>query len=125
MQDWEPNKFDLKQVMRRLKYWKHSCQMMVFRNLKDAGVELPHTSRNCKNLTLINCRCWSVSELKRVVSQQANIYIRPIQNNLSIKPVETYSTQDELLFQSECYKCKKMFKLRELREHTEMCDSQY
>jgi hypothetical protein len=52
----------------------------------------------------------------------ANIYIRPIQNNLSTKPVETYSTQDELLFQSECYKCKKMFKLRELREHTEMCD---
>ena len=92
-----------------------------FPKLKDAGgVELPRTFRNCKNLTLINCCCWSVSELKRVVSQQANIYIRPIQNNLSTKPVETYSTQDELLFQSECYKCKKMFKLR---EHTEMCDS--
>lgn len=92
-----------------------------FPKLKDAGgVELLHTS---KNLTLINCFCWSASELKRVVSQQANIYIRPIQNNLSTKPVETYSTQDELLFQSECYKCKKMFKLWELREHTEMCDS--
>ena len=97
-----------------------------FPKLKDAGgVELLRTSRNCINLTLINCCCWSVSELKRVVSQQANMYItiRPIQNNLSTKPVETYSTQDELLFQSECYKCKKMFKLRELREHTEMCDS--
>lgn len=92
-----------------------------FPKLKDAGgVELLRTS---KNLTLINCCCWSASELKRVVSQQANIYIRPIQNNLSTKPVETYSTQDELLFQSECYKCKKMFKLWELREHTEMCDS--
>jgi hypothetical protein len=29
-----------------------------FPKLKDAGgVELPRTSRNCKNLTLINCCC--------------------------------------------------------------------
>jgi hypothetical protein len=35
-----------------------------FPKLKDAGgVELLRTSRNCKNLTLINCYCWSVSDM--------------------------------------------------------------
>jgi hypothetical protein len=68
-----------------------------FPKLKDTGgVELLRTSSNCKILTLINCCCWSVSELKRVVSQQANIYIRPIQNNLSTKPVETYRIQHKM-----------------------------
>ncbi|KAL3871117.1 hypothetical protein ACJMK2_039136 [Sinanodonta woodiana] len=83
------------------------------------GIELLRTSHNCRTLKLIDC-CWSVREHKAAVGPQANIYIRPIQKNLSTKPLQTDSTR-EMLVKASCHGCSKEFALRELRDHVQFC----
>lgn len=60
-------------------------------------------------------------DLKAVVSAQANIYIRPIQQNLSTAPLFEGRIQSTVEVESICSGCKKNFKLRELRKHLEEC----
>ncbi|KAK3593468.1 hypothetical protein CHS0354_036992 [Potamilus streckersoni] len=83
------------------------------------GIELLRTSQNCRTLKLIDC-CWSVRELKATVGPQANIYIRPIQKNLSTKLLQTDNTK-EMPVTSSCHGCSKDFGLRKLRDHMQFC----
>lgn len=57
-----------------------------FPKLKSAGgFELLKSAQNCRTLSVLKCN-WSVKEMKTVISAQTKVYIRPIQNDLSIAP---------------------------------------
>ncbi|XP_070549505.1 uncharacterized protein [Ptychodera flava] len=89
-----------------------------FPQLRDCGgVELLHCAY-AKQLKVITCN-WSVPDLKTNLGSQSKIYIRPIQKNLSTKPIS--SETDETLITQTCMGCNKEFNIRELRDHLWTC----
>ena len=92
-----------------------------FPQLKDAGgFELLRAAQNSRKLSIINCK-WDAKELRQNVNSQTNIYVRPIQRNLSTKPSIPDSEINSL--KTACGSCGIVFPVRELREHIEMCQA--
>ena len=90
-----------------------------FPQLQDCGgFELLQCRQNSRTLTLIECE-WSVKSLKTFLGYQAKIYVRPIQKNLSIEPIDTISESDSEKMQ--CQNCSQTFFIRELRGHINSC----
>jgi len=73
--------------------------------------------QNCRELTLIDCE-WSVRHLKNYLGNQAKLYVRPIQNNLSIEP---FKRSSESCSEVKCNHCSMNFSIRELRKHVGKC----
>ncbi|CAC5407180.1 unnamed protein product [Mytilus coruscus] len=92
-----------------------------FPKLKLAGgFELLKASQNCRTLSVLKCN-WSVKEMKTVISAQTRVYIRPIQNNLSIVPEKSESGKKMVTRSETCQYCKQDFDVRALRAHVESC----
>ncbi|KAK3101168.1 hypothetical protein FSP39_001460 [Pinctada imbricata] len=88
-----------------------------FMKLKESGgFELLRCHSSTRTLTQISCK-WNADELKKNVNPQANVYIRPIQKNLSTKPIQTPDQTEETSHGIKCMKCGKEFNARLLREH--------
>ena len=85
--------------------------------------ELLRSAQNYRQLDVINCRNWSVKELKANIGCQATVYIRPIQKNLSTKPIESKS--EPVLMKIQCTGCGNQFTLRDLRKHTALCEGAF
>ena len=95
-----------------------------FPQLKECGgFELLRSAQNYRQLDVINCRNWSVKELKANIGRQATVYIRPIQKNLSTKPIENKS--EPVLMKVNCTGCGNQFTLRDLRKHTALCEGAF
>ena len=63
-------------------------ETLGFQQLKDAGgFELLQCQSNCRKLSMITCP-WTVKDLKANLGTQSKIYVRPIQHNLSTKPLK-------------------------------------
>lgn len=84
--------------------------------IEAGGFELLRCSPNCRNLVLLNCN-WDTVSLRQNVGSQAKIYIRPIQNNLSINEIDTVKDKIE----EKCIRCSYLINVRELREHLKIC----
>ena len=88
-----------------------------FPKLQEAGgFELLRCHPSTRTPSLISCR-WNADELKKNVNPQANIYIRPIQKNLTTEAINTPDESEETSFAIKCMKCKKEFNARSLRQH--------
>ncbi|XP_077863945.1 uncharacterized protein LOC144348601 [Saccoglossus kowalevskii] len=85
------------------------------------GFELMQCLPHCRELTLVSCRSWSVSELKAHMGSQAKIYIRPIQTTLSTEPIEQQAESSSL--KEICRGCNQEVLVRELRDHLWTCSS--
>lgn len=95
----------------------HEKLLAEFEKLSGAGgFELLRCQSNCRHLEKIECR-WDVNSLKTNVGSQAKIYIRPIQKDLPIVPVE----DSEIQIKETCSFCNKEFPINHLRKHIEMC----
>lgn len=97
----------------------YSIDCKGFPQLHDCGgFELLQCRQNSRTLTLIECE-WSVKSLKTFLGYQAKIYVRPIQKNLSIEPIDTISESDSEKMQ--CQNCSQTFFIRGLRGHINSC----
>ena len=95
-------------------------ETLGFPQLRDGGgYELLQCLSNCRQLSLISCQ-WSVKELKANLGAQSKIYIRPIQHNLSTKPIQTETT---VKVKQTCNGCLKEFFMCELRSHLYTCSA--
>ena len=66
---------------------KENNEIVGFPQLcQGGGFELLQCLPNCRELTMINCH-WAVNELKANLGSQSKVYVRPIQRNLSTKPI--------------------------------------
>ena len=65
---------------------------------------------------------WSVHDLKSALGGQANIYLRPIQKNLSTGSHEPKRSE---LLKEKCRWCQKPFLLSQLREHSSQCKGNF
>ena len=89
-----------------------------FPKLKEAGgFEMMRTIQNNRNLAVID-GSWSSKELKAKVGPQARIYLRPIQNNLSTRPL---GFRQEHRVKVKCQNCNNDFFQHEVRAHLETC----
>jgi hypothetical protein len=84
------------------------------------GFELLKCRQNCRELNVIDCE-WNAKTLKTFLGNQAKIYVRPIQRSLSTDPVNEHLEQE--YSKVNCHHCRKMFSVRELREHVHVCES--
>ena len=92
-----------------------------FPQLKNAGgFELLRANAGCKKLSFIDCK-WNAKELRKNVNCQSNIYIRPIQKNLSTKPLTPETPTDDV--KTACVSCGLQFPVKELRNHVETCET--
>lgn len=94
-----------------------------FPQLTDAGgFELLRSTQNCKELKLIDCS-WSAKDLQKNTNPQATIYIRPLQSNLSTKPIESAAEPDiQCHYKTLCNRCKLEFSVQDLRNHLKVCE---
>ena len=81
------------------------------------GFELLQCQSNCRKLTMITCR-WAVKNLKAYLGTQSKIYARPIQQNLSTKPLKL---EKVIQVKQTCNGCLKEFLMHELRNHLYTC----
>ncbi|XP_006822760.1 uncharacterized protein LOC102806255, partial [Saccoglossus kowalevskii] len=81
------------------------------------GFEILQCLGNCRNLTVVNC-AWSMQELKAHMGSQSKMYLRPIQKNLSTKPIHDVPTSN---LKEMCHGCKEEFPTLELRDHLKYC----
>ncbi|XP_070559923.1 uncharacterized protein [Ptychodera flava] len=89
-----------------------------FPQLKNCGgFELLQCTGNRRTLDVISCK-WSIKELKARFGSQVKFYLRPIQKNLSVKPVKDVETPD---LKEVCHGCKGEFPVLELRQHLDIC----
>lgn len=93
---------------------KENNEIVGFPQLRQGGgFELLQCLPNCRELTMINCH-WAVTELKANLGSQSKMYVRPIQINLSTKPINPESRAQ---VKQKCNGCKKEFMMNELRGH--------
>jgi hypothetical protein len=85
------------------------------------GFELLKCRQNCRELSIIDCQ-WNARNLKLYLGSQARIYVRPIQQQLSVEPVR--DTCDEEQPQVHCHGCRQMCSVKKLREHLLVCDAE-
>ncbi|CAC5360330.1 unnamed protein product [Mytilus coruscus] len=83
------------------------------------GFELLRCQSNCRQLQPINGRR-SVEILKTIIGQ-AKVFIRPIQKNLSTKPLDEVSENNTGIHE-KCYQCEHFFAVCSLREHLKTCE---
>ena len=81
------------------------------------GFELLQCQSNCRKLTMITCR-WAVKSLKANLGAQSKIYVRPIQQNLSTKPLKP---EKVIQVKQTCNGFQEEFLMHELRNHLYTC----
>ena len=81
------------------------------------GFELLQCQSNCRKLTMITCG-WAVKNLKANLGTQTKIYVRPIQQNLSTKPLKP---ENVVQVKQTCNGCLEEFLMHELRNHLYTC----
>ncbi|CAC5359836.1 unnamed protein product [Mytilus coruscus] len=81
------------------------------------GIELLKCNQNSRDLQVIDCT-WSVKKLKDYLGNQAKLYVRPIQKDLDMEPVQrSCNSRSEV----KCNSCFKTFSVKDIREHTNTC----
>ncbi|XP_071147376.1 uncharacterized protein [Mytilus edulis] len=81
------------------------------------GIELLKCNQNSRDLQVIDCT-WSVKKLKDYLGNQAKLYVRPIQKDLDMEPVQkNCNSRSEV----KCNSCFKTFSVKDIREHTNTC----
>jgi hypothetical protein len=94
--------------------------VVEFEKLSGAGgFELLRCQSNCRHLDKLDCR-WDVNSLKMNIGSQAKIYIRPIQADLDVNPVEDLDNQ----IKDTCSICNMDFPINNLRQHVQMCSGE-
>lgn len=83
------------------------------------GFELLRCVPNCKLLEPIS-GCMDVENLKRSVGQ-GKLYIRPIQNSLSILPLKDSARNSTSSLKEKCVSCNQLFSVSILRDYVESC----
>lgn len=81
------------------------------------GFELLRCLPNCRKLEILDCN-WDTVSLRASVGGQANIYIRPIQRNLSLDDSGNFMTED---VSERCKNCSELINVRLLRDHLKLC----
>ena len=93
-------------------------ETLGFQQLKDAGgFELLQCQSNCRKLSMITCP-WTVKDLKANLDTQSKIYVRPIQQNLSTKPLKP---ENVVQVKQTCNGCLQEFPMQKLRDHLYIC----
>ena len=93
-------------------------ETLGFQQLKDAGgFELLQCQSNCRKLSMITCP-WTVKDLKANLGTQSKIYVRPIQQNLSTKPLKP---ENVVQVKQTCNGCLQEFPMHKLRDHLYIC----
>lgn len=82
------------------------------------GFELLRCTAQSRSLDILDCD-WGARSLRACVGSQAKIYIRPIQNSLSVESVEMDSDTDGLT--EPCVHCGKAILVKQLRTHSQEC----
>jgi hypothetical protein len=81
------------------------------------GFELLRCQSCCRKLNIITCP-WAVKNLKANLGTQSKIYVRPIQQNLSTKPLKPEKATH---VKQMCNGSLKEFPMHELRNHLYTC----
>ena len=82
------------------------------------GFELTVCQPNSRQLTILDCILSTKDLRARVGGSQSKVYIRPIQKNLSLKPIVNHKTSQRT---EKCFSCCKEFPVSSLRMHTLSC----
>ena len=96
------------------------CGETGFAMLKEAGgFEILQCQSNCRELQVITCK-WDVENLRAIIGTQAKIYVRPIQNDLSLRSSNSIVSTS---LKELCSSCGQLFNISELRQHFSQCAS--
>ncbi|CAC5404070.1 unnamed protein product [Mytilus coruscus] len=104
-------------VNKNLQLKQGLARLMVDKAKGCGGIELLKCNQNSRDLQVIDCT-WSVKKLKDYLGNQAKLYVRPIQKDLDMEPVQrSCNSRSEV----KCNSCFKTFSVKDIREHTNTC----
>ena len=84
------------------------------------GFELLVCQSNSKDLVVLNCSLKAKDLKASLGASQSRIYIRPIQKNLSLRPIVKSRTSQR---SEKCFHCLEVFPIAMLRSHVLSCKS--
>ncbi|XP_060587126.1 uncharacterized protein LOC132742678 [Ruditapes philippinarum] len=101
----------------------HVSLLKEFPKLETSGgYELMYCTANRRQLKKIDVK-WDVSHLKSVIGGQSRIYVRPIQNSLSLDIEEEEEDNTPTSTKYACQTCGIQFSVTELRQHIAQCQN--